>query len=73
MCKGTVKEAFSTFTTDMGDCIIVVKQVPSCVCSQCGEVSYSDEVARQLEQIVQNITTSAKTEVAIISFSQKAA
>ena len=73
MCKGTAKEAFSTFTTDMGNCVIVVKQVPSCVCCQCGEVSYSDEVARQLEQIVRNITTSAKTEVAIISYSQKAA
>ena len=73
MCKGTVKEAFSSFTTDIDGCIIVVKQVPSCVCSQCGEVSYSDEVARQLEQIVKHITTSAKTEFAVINYSQKAA
>ena len=73
MCKGTVKEAYSSFTTDMGDCVIVVKKVPSCVCGQCGEVSYSDEVARQLEQIVRNITSSAKTEVAIVSYSKMAA
>ena len=73
MCKGTVKEAFSSFTTDMSDCVIVVKKVPSRVCEQCGEVSYSDDVARQLEQIVRHITTSAKTEVAVVSYSKIAA
>ena len=73
MCKGTMREDFSTFTTDMGGCVIVVKNVPSGVCDQCGEVSYSDEVAKRLEQIVQSITGSALAEIAVVSYSAKAA
>jgi YgiT-type zinc finger domain-containing protein len=73
MCKGNVSEGFSTFTADMGNCIIVIKNVPSCVCDQCGEASYSDEVAHRLEQIVHSLTDSASAEIAVISYSEKAA
>jgi len=47
--------------------------VPSRVCSQCGEASYSDEVARQIERIVQGIIASASAEIAVVSYSEKAA
>jgi YgiT-type zinc finger domain-containing protein len=73
MCKGNVNEGFSTFTADMGNCIIVIKNVPSCVCGQCGEASYSDEVAHRLEQIIHSLTSSASAEIAVVSYSEKAA
>ena len=73
MCKGAVQEGFSVFTADMGGCVVVIKNVPSHVCGQCGEASYSDEVARRLQQIVQSVTASAGAEVAVVSYSQKAA
>ena len=73
MCKGNVKDGYSTFTADMGDCIVVIKNVPSRVCGQCGEASYSDEVARRLEQIVHNLMDSAAAEIAVVSYSEKAA
>jgi YgiT-type zinc finger domain-containing protein len=73
MCKGNVKDGFSTFTADMGNCIVVIKNVPSRVCGQCGEVSYGDEVARRLEQIVHGLTDSASAEIAVVSYSEKAA
>jgi YgiT-type zinc finger domain-containing protein len=73
MCKGSVQEGFSTFTADMGGCIVVIKNVPSRVCGQCGEASYSTEVAQQLEQIAKSITASVSTEVAVVSYSEKAA
>jgi YgiT-type zinc finger domain-containing protein len=73
MCKGTVQEGFSTFTADMGSCIIVIKNVPSSVCGQCGEASYSDEVAKRLEQIIHSITGSTGAEIAVVSYSEKAA
>jgi YgiT-type zinc finger domain-containing protein len=66
MCKGTVQEGFSTFTVDMGGYIVVIKNVPSRVCGQCGESSYSDEVAFRLEQIVRSITGSSAPEVAMV-------
>jgi len=73
MCKGKVQEGFSTFTADMGGCIIVIKNVPSRVCDQCGEASYSDEVARRLEQIVHSLTSPTAAEIAVVSYSEKAA
>ena len=73
MCKGGVQEGFSTFTADMDGCIVVVKNVPSRVCGQCGEASYSNEVAERLQKIVKSITVSASAEIAVVSYSEKAA
>jgi len=73
MCKGMVQDGSSTFTVDMDGCVIVIKKVPSGICNQCGETSYNDNVARQLEQIIQNIKKSVNTEIAIINYSEKAA
>jgi signal transduction protein with GAF and PtsI domain len=58
---------------DLESCIVVVKNVPSRVCSQCGEVSYNNEVAQQLEKIVHRVKESLNTEVAIVYYSDKAA
>lgn len=73
MCKGTVRDGRSVFTANLGECIVVIKNVPSGVCAQCGEASYSDEVARRLEQIVQRVANSIAAEVAVVSYSEKAA
>jgi YgiT-type zinc finger domain-containing protein len=73
MCKGSVRDGFSTFTADIGGCIVVIKNVPSQVCGQCGEASYSDEVASRLEQIVHSLTDCAAAEIAVVSYSEKAA
>ena len=73
MCRGTVRDGFSTFTTDMGGCVIVIKNVPSFICDQCGEVSYNGEVAERLEQIVKNITGTGSAEIAVVNYSEKAA
>lgn len=71
MCKGDLRNQTSNFIADLGDCIIIVKDVPSQVCSQCGEVSYSHEVAVRLEKIVDSMRTSAM-EVAIVQYNKAA-
>jgi YgiT-type zinc finger domain-containing protein len=73
MCKGAVEDGRATFMTDLGSCIIIVKNVPSQVCAQCGEVSYSDEVARQLEHIVSSLRKTAHTEIALVNYNSQAA
>ena len=59
MCKGNLVDKETNFIADLDNCIIIVKGVPSQVCSQCGEVSYSHEVAIQLEKIVNKLKNSA--------------
>ena len=72
MCKGALEEKKTTFMVDLGDHIIIIKDVPSYVCSQCGDTSYSDEVARVLEEIVESLRH-APTEMSDVSYAHRPA
>ncbi|MBQ0051660.1 MAG: type II toxin-antitoxin system MqsA family antitoxin [Treponema sp.] len=67
MCKGQLEDGFTTFMTDLGTCIVIIKNVPAKICSQCGEVSYSDEVAKKIQKIINGLRDSI-TEVAITDY-----
>ena len=72
MCKGTLENKNTTFMVELDNCIIIIKNVPSQVCKQCGEVSYSNEVAKQLEKLVSAVRNSI-TEITVINYSEKVA
>jgi len=72
MCKGHLNNKRTTFMVDIGNCIIIVKNVPSQVCGQCGEVSYSNDVTKQLEGVVNSLRQSI-TEIAVINYADKVA
>jgi len=72
MCKGSLVDKPTTFMADIDKCIIIVKNVPSQVCSQCEEVSYDNEVAKQLERIVDSLRKSI-TEIAVVNYADKVA
>ena len=72
MCKGSLVDKLTTFMVDTDKCIIIVKNVPSQVCNQCGESSYDNEVAKQLEKIVDSLRMSI-TEIAVVNYADKAA
>ena len=65
MCKGTLENKNTTFMIELDNCIIIIKNVPSQVCKQCGEVTYSDEVAKQLEKLV-NTVRNTITEITVM-------
>jgi YgiT-type zinc finger domain-containing protein len=68
MCKGSLIDKLTTFMVDIDNRILIVKNVPSQVCKQCGETSYNDETARHLEEIINSMQTLI-TEVVIMDFS----
>ena len=72
MCKGDFEDKKTTFMIELDNCIIIIKNVPSQVCKQCGEVSYSNDVAKHLEKLV-NTVRNAITEITIINYSEKVA
>mgnify|MGYP001121611036 FL=1 len=72
-CKGQTMETTTKFIVDLGQCVVIVKNVPARVCQQCGESSFSDEVAQQLERIVEAVKHSIMSEVAIIEYSRNVA
>ena len=71
-CKGQTIETTTKFIVDLGACVVIVENVPARVCQQCGEASYSSEVAKQLEKIVEAVKRSIMSEVAIIDYLQAA-
>lgn len=71
-CKGKIEDKPTTYVSDFENCVVIVRNVPSQVCSQCGEVSYSYEVAEQLEKIV-NAARSLVSEVTIVNYNDKVA
>jgi len=72
MCKGNLSDKSTTFMVDIDTCIIIVKNVPSQVCIQCGDVSYSNEVAERLEEVVNSLRMSI-TEIAVVNYKDKVA
>lgn len=72
-CKGRTVETTTKFIVDLGNCVVIVKNVPARVCQQCGEASFSDDVAKQLEKIVDAVKHGIMSEVAIVEYSQAVA
>jgi YgiT-type zinc finger domain-containing protein len=69
-CKITI-QSFTTHVVNYKNCIIIIKNVPCEECEQCGEKYYSNEVAKQLENLV-NIAKQLMQEIAIIDYSKAA-
>ena len=71
-CKGIMVDSLTTDVTDLGSCVIIIRNVPCHKCAQCGEVSYTLDVSERLEQIVDSLRDSV-TEVAILKYTDKVA
>lgn len=54
-CKGELEDKLTNYIADFGDCIIVVRNVPTQVCSQCREKSYSYHVSVRLQEIINQV------------------
>ncbi len=53
MCGGERIPGRITSTTDLGDCVLVVRNVPATVCNQCGEEWLDDSTVRELHQLTE--------------------
>jgi YgiT-type zinc finger domain-containing protein len=52
-CGGKKEPGTATFTADFGVGVVVVRDVPAIVCSQCGAEWIDDAIAEKLEKIVE--------------------
>jgi YgiT-type zinc finger domain-containing protein len=68
-CKGKVVEQQITIDYRWGDTLVVIKDVPSGVCEQCGEKYLSSDVYKELERVAKNKShLSGKMTVDILNF-----
>lgn len=53
-CGGAFQEGETTFTADFVSGVVVVRNVPALICSQCGTEWIDDKIADKIERIVDN-------------------
>ena len=68
ICNGLKEKGKVTFTVDLGTNLIVIRETPAMVCSLCGEEWISDEVADDIELLVQEAKAKNRM-IEVINFS----
>ena len=66
-CKGDTECKLKTHAATLDECVIIIKNVPALVCTQCGEVYFTDVVMEKIETIVDRLENIIK-EVAIVEY-----
>jgi YgiT-type zinc finger domain-containing protein len=72
MCKGNLIEGLVNHIVDIKGHIIIIKNVPANICTQCGEYYIENKIALVLEGLIDGILSS-NAEVLIINYPETAA
>lgn len=70
-CGLTTKKSTTTSVTDLGDCLIIVRNVPCYKCAECDEVYYTGDVVEKLEEII-NAAKKMMQEISVVDYSKVA-
>ena len=70
-CGAKTETGFTTDVTDLGSCLVIVRNVPCYKCSECNEVIYTADVVKQLENIIEQ-AKKVMQEISIIDYSKVA-
>ncbi len=71
VCGAATEKGLTTSVTDLGECLIIVRNVPCYKCSECNEVIYTADVVQHLEKIIE-AAKKLMQEVSIINYPQVA-
>ena len=72
LCKADLAKGKVNHIVDLGEEIIIIKNVPANVCNQCGEYFVETEIALKLESIVEEARKN-RAEVFIVNYSEMVA
>lgn len=61
----------TVFTMQYNDCVIVVKNVPCKECPKCGEILFTDDVSKKLEELV-DAAKKLMQDVAVLDYKKTA-
>lgn len=70
-CKGDMESGFTTYTAELDNRVVVIRNVPCMKCTQCGEMTINGTTMKKLETIIKKCSD-IMTEVAIINFNNTA-
>ena len=72
LCKGNMTQGTTSDFTDLGTCMVIIKNVPCLICEQCGEKAFTGATVKQIERIVGTVKDSL-TEIAIVQYPNEVA
>lgn len=71
ICGAAAEMGLTTSVTDLGKCLIIVRNVPCYKCSECNEIIYTGDVVQHLEKMI-GAAKKLMQEVSIIDYAQAA-
>ena len=71
-CAAETVKSTTTDVTDLGDCLIIIRNVPCYKCTECNEILYTGDVIRKLDAIIAKAKQTLN-EIAVIDFARQAA
>lgn len=71
-CGSQANKGYTTDVTDLGNCLIIIRNVPCYKCDECDEIIYTGDVLRKLENII-SMAKKIAQEISIIDYSKVAA
>lgn len=66
-CGADAEKGFTTDVTDLGNCLVIVRNVPCYKCKECNEVIYTGDVVQHLEKIIE-MAKKMMQEISIVDY-----
>lgn len=70
-CGAAVQKGVTTSVTDLGGCLVIVRNVPCYKCEECSEIIYTGDVVQRLEGLIET-AQKAMQEISVIDYSRVA-
>jgi YgiT-type zinc finger domain-containing protein len=71
-CGAATLHGVTTDTVDLGNCLVIVRNVPCHKCTECNEVIYTGDVVKHLETI-SKAAEQVMGEITIVDYNSQAA
>lgn len=70
-CGAMAEKGLTTSVTDLGNCLVIVRNVPCYKCVECNEIFYTGDVVERLERII-DAAKKAMQEISVIDYNMAA-
>lgn len=71
-CGAVAEKGFTTSVTELGNCLVIVRNVPCYKCTECSEIFYTGDVVQRLENIIE-AAEKLMQEISVIDYAKAAA
>lgn len=66
-----MQEATNTYFSQLGECYVIIENVPCYICPQCGEIFYKASVLEKVDEVLDGLADVA-SKIFIVDYAQAA-